>query len=148
MGALSPDEVVAKEESRLDFRKWALMEEMSWRHKSREVLLKEGDRNINFFHKMPNANRRRNSFGKVKINGVCLTKEIEIKEGIVRAFHNHFLELGEWRFSIRDTNFGMLNWQDATKLKEPFLENEVFNACSNLNGDKTLAPNGFSMAFW
>ena len=30
LGALSPDEVVAKEESRLDFRKWALMEEMSW----------------------------------------------------------------------------------------------------------------------
>ena len=42
----------------------ALMEEISLRQKSRETWLKEGDKNIGFFHKMANSNRRRNCFGE------------------------------------------------------------------------------------
>ncbi|RVW83895.1 hypothetical protein CK203_042030 [Vitis vinifera] len=34
------------------------------RQKSRETWLKEGDKNIGFFHKMANSNRRRNCFGE------------------------------------------------------------------------------------
>ena len=32
-------------------------------------------------------------------------------------------------------------------LEVPFFEKEVFGALSDLNGDKALGPNGFSMAF-
>lgn len=45
-------------------------------------------------------------------------------------------------------NFGRLNRQDATKLEDPFVENEVFNALLDLNRDKALGSNGFSMTFW
>ena len=61
------------EESRRDARethkKWVLSEEMSWRQKSREIWLKNEDRNTSFFHRMANAHRRRNQMARIKING-------------------------------------------------------------------------------
>lgn len=39
-GALSTTEAEARNSAREEFQKWALMEEVSWRQKSREILLK------------------------------------------------------------------------------------------------------------
>ena len=43
------------------------MEEMSYRQKSRETWLKEGDGNTGFFHRMVNAHRRRNCLNSISI---------------------------------------------------------------------------------
>ena len=61
-----------------DFKSWALMEEISWRQKSKETWLKEGDKNTRFFHRMTNAHRRRNFLQSLSINGRRLDKEVEI----------------------------------------------------------------------
>ena len=70
-----------------DFSKWASMEKISWRQKSREVWLRKGDKNSSFFHKMANAQRRRNFLSTVKVNGRRLTNEDEIREEVVNTFH-------------------------------------------------------------
>ena len=54
------ERIRAKEE----FKSLAVMEEISWRQKSRELWLKDGDKNTGYFHKMANAHRRRNCLGK------------------------------------------------------------------------------------
>ncbi|RVW40176.1 LINE-1 retrotransposable element ORF2 protein [Vitis vinifera] len=79
---LSLEELEARNEAREEYKKWVLLEEITWRQKSREVWLKEDDRNTGFFHKMANAHRRRNNVDKIKINRAWLTEENDIREGI------------------------------------------------------------------
>ena len=64
------------------------MEEISWRQKSRETWLKEGDKNKGFFHKMANSNSRRNCLKKIKVNGNCLSEDQEIQRGVMRAYQD------------------------------------------------------------
>ena len=71
-----------------EFSKWAVLEEISWRQKSRELWLKEGDKNSKFFHKMANARRRKNFFSSITVDVRKLIEETEIKEGVVNAFQN------------------------------------------------------------
>ena len=57
-----------------------------WRQKSREVWLKEGDRNTRYYHKMVNAHRRHNDIVSLKTNRAWVNEDQDLKEGIVNAF--------------------------------------------------------------
>ena len=148
------DRVLSKEEQNLrkqalkEYKKWVIMEETSWRQKSRELCLRTGDRNTGFFHKMVNAHKRVNSLVKIKINGSWLTEERDIKDGVVQVFHSLLLETDEWRPKCNGLQVGVLQGEDVAMLKALFSEEEVFGALSDLNGDKAPGPDGFSMAFW
>ena len=81
------------------------MEEISWRQKSRETWLKEGDRNTNFFYRMANAHRRRNCLNSISINGRKLVKEADIKDGLVNTFQNLLSAPTGWSPSLPDLAF-------------------------------------------
>ena len=85
---LSLGEAEEREKAREDYKKWVDLEEVSWRQKSREIWLKEGDRNTGFFNRMTNSHRRRNSIRSIRSNGRRFVKEPEIKEGLVGAFQS------------------------------------------------------------
>ena len=57
---LTEEEKLEKANFRTELEKATLLEEISWRQKSRVLYLKEGDSNTRFFHKMANSNRRNN----------------------------------------------------------------------------------------
>ena len=83
---LSLEESKERVKARNDYKKWSLLEEVSWRQKSRELWLKEGDRNTSFFHKMANSHKNRNTINKIRINGNWLTKDNAIQKGVVDFF--------------------------------------------------------------
>ena len=136
------DRAKAKEE----FKSWAVLEEISWRQKSRETWLKEGDRNTGFFHRMANAHRRRSCFQSISINDRRLDKEAKIKEGPVDAFQNLLLAPGSWRPTLLGIAFNEIGLEEATMLEEAFTEEEIWTAISGLNGDK--APGHMMASPW
>ena len=58
--SLSKAEKLEKTSLCTELEKAALLEEISWRQKSKVLYLKEGDSNTRFFHRMANSNRRNN----------------------------------------------------------------------------------------
>ena len=138
------ERIKAKEE----FKSWTVLKEISWKQKSRELWLKDGDRNTSYFHKMANAHRRRNCLRKISINGKMLEKEAEIKVGLIDAFKNLLSAPSEWRPSLPDLSFNEIGLEAASKLEEVFSKEEIWMAISKLNGDKAPGPDGFPLAFW
>ena len=97
---------------------------------------------------MANAHRRNNSLDKIKINGVWLTKEQDVREGIANAYHQMLSENAKWKADIRGLQLDHLSLQEAENLELPFSKEEVRSAFMEMNGDKTPGPNGFTVAFW
>ena len=145
---LSLAEAEEREKARDNYKEWVDMEEVSWRQKSREIWLKEGDRNTGFFHRMANSHRRRNSISSIRINGRNLIKEDEVKEGLVCAFQSLLSAPINWNLSFPDLNFNLIGEDQAAKLEEMFTEEEILAAVSGLNVDKAPGPDGFPLAFW
>lgn len=88
-----------------DYKKWSLYEEVMWRQNSRELWLKEGDRNIKFFQKLANSHRRKNSLSKLRIEGMWVTEEANLKQGVVNAFQSLLSKKGDWRASLDGLSF-------------------------------------------
>ena len=145
---LGLEEAEERSKARDDFKSRALMEETSWRQKSRETWLKEGDRNTGFFHRMANAHRRRNCLKSISINDRKLDKEAEIKEGLVNAFQNFLSAPGGWRPLLLDIALNEIGYEEAARLEEIFSEEEIWTAISGLNSEKAPGPDGFPLAFW
>ena len=141
-------EIELKKEAKETYKKWVLLEETHWRQLSRELWLKEGDKNIGFFHRMANAHRRNNSLDRIKINKVWLTEEQEVREGIVNAFQQLLSEEPGWRVDIGGLHLHRLSFQEAENLELPFSKEEIHFALLEMNGDKAPGPDGFTVAFW
>ncbi|RVX23652.1 Transposon TX1 uncharacterized 149 kDa protein [Vitis vinifera] len=145
---LSMEEAELKKEAKDSFKKWVLLEEAHWRQHSREIWLKDGDKNTGFFHRMASAHRRHNAMDRIKINGEWLVEEQEVREGVVNSFQQLLTEDMGWQADIGSIPVGCISQQDAESLETPFAENEIHSALMEMNGDKAPGPDGFTVAFW
>ena len=75
---LSEEEKLEQASFRADLEKAALLEEISWRQKSKVLFLKEGDSNTRFVHGMANSNRRNNCIKTLMIDGAVTTNQDRI----------------------------------------------------------------------
>ena len=91
---LSLEKTEERVKAKDDYKKWSLLEEVSWRQKSRELWLKVGDRNTGFFHKMANSHRRRNGINKIRVDGNWLIDDNAIQRGVEDTFKRLLSESG------------------------------------------------------
>lgn len=73
-----------------DLERSTLIEEASWKHKSRALWLREGDQCTVFFHRMANANRRYNFIKSLLVDGSLSTDQ---GESIVQFYNNLYDKL-------------------------------------------------------
>ena len=71
---------------RANLEKTTLLEEISWRQKSRVLYLKVGDSNTRFFHRM--ANSRNNSIENLMIDGALTSNHDRIADHIEQFYMN------------------------------------------------------------
>ena len=144
---LTEEELSRKKEVKDDYAKWVKLEEIHWRQLSMELWLREGDRNTGYFHRMANAHRKRQTMEKIKINGVWLSGEQDVRNGIVDAFQRLLTEDSEWKAEIGGLDLNQISQQEADTLELPFTEEEVHSALMGMNGDKAPGPDGFTGPF-
>ena len=145
--SMTDEELTCKKEAKEGYAKWVDLEETHWRQASRELWLKEGDRNTGYFHRMASAYRRANFMDRIKINGVSLSGDQEVREGVANAYQQLLLESSDWKADIGRLQLNQISLQEAGMLELSFSEAEVQVALMEMNGDKAPGPDGFTLAF-
>ena len=107
-----------------ELEKMALLEEISWRQKSRATWLKEGDKNTKFFHRLANSNRRYNSISTLLINGELSTDQDVIADNIIQFYTNLYTKESGWRPTLDGIEFSRITAEEAYWLKRPFDEED------------------------
>ena len=144
---LTSDELLQRKGAKDEWSKFTLMEEVSWRQKSRALWLKEGDRNTKFFHRMANLHRKFNHLSCVVVDGVQYEGLHEMKTAIHEFYKYLFTESEHWRPKLDGMSLPALRVVDKELLEQAFTEEEVVKALLDCCGDKAPGPDGMSMAF-
>ena len=70
-----------------------------------------------------------------------------MREGIANAFQQLLSEDMGWKADIERLQLDQISQQEA-ELEIPFSKTEVHSALMEMNRDKALGPDGFTVAFW
>jgi hypothetical protein len=74
---------------------------------------------------------------------------MEIKEQHIVHFYNSlYFEQCSWRPRVNGLSFLSIDVDESTWLEREFKENEMWDVVRDLNGDKALGLDGFTMAFF
>ncbi|KAG6706733.1 hypothetical protein I3842_07G236000 [Carya illinoinensis] len=131
-----------------ELEKITLMEEITWRQKSRALWLKEGDRSTKFFHRVANSHRRNNAIEVLHEEGRIISGRDEIKNHVVHSFEKLLTEQYLWRPKTDGLAFDSIDHTTAAWLERPFEENEVLGVIKGMNKDKAPGPDGFQWLFF
>jgi len=145
---LVEEEILKKTKIASEIERCSLLEEVSWRQKSRVMWLKEGDKCSKFFHSIANSNRRYNSIDSLLIGDTLSSNQSDIGEHVVEFYKKLFYEPFQWRPKVNGLSFDSILESEARWLERAFEEEEVRKVVLAMIGDKAPGPDGFSMAFF
>ena len=131
-----------------DIEHLASLEEISWRKKSKALILKEGDDNTRFFHRLANSHRQTNHIRGVEVEGVLYEDDREVQDLVVEFYRNLYQELESWRPTIDGLEFACLDESEGLSLGREFDKEEILAVLKEAEGDKAPGLDGFTMGFF
>ena len=84
------------------------------------LCIKEGDNNINFFHKVANSQRRYNHISMLEVNGVNYSDEFKMANQDVQFYKNLYKETEEWGSFVEGLEFDQIEGLKRDLLKRRF----------------------------
>lgn len=120
----------------MEFENIAKREKIAWRQRSRATWLKQGARNIGFFHKTANAHRRMNTIAKLKVRGETLSNHEEEQEEKVTFYEKLYSETDDWRPNLEMRNCPMIGADENHLLMAPIEEQEILQSIKSCAGDR------------
>ena len=139
-----------EEELQLELSKWLFRSEIMWKQKSRELWLKEGDRNTKFFHLSTIIKRRTNHIDAIKLEeGHWVTSPTQIRQTILSSFKNLFAE--EYVSFLEHLDNLMTNCiieEDNDLLMKIPSREEIKETLFQMHDLKAPRPDGFPALFY
>lgn len=124
-------------------------QEIFWKQRPKQMLLREGDKNSKYFHA---ATKNRRKFNYISALENKMGQAVDRENGLQEVMIEYFTEL----FSASNTNCGStidFVSQSVTAEQNEFLlleieKSEVKNALFSMHPYKSLGPNGMSPGFY
>lgn len=108
-----------------EYQKWLIMEEISWRQKSRISWSKDGNKNTSFFHKIVGMNVKNNFMDRLLIDDSWVMGPKEIEDRVVEFYILLYSEPFECRPTLEGLQFKRLSVDQRDNLEKYFSEEEV-----------------------
>lgn len=117
------------------------------------IWLKEGDRNMKFFHKYANARREKKTIWKIRDgNRGFFVSQQDITREVVSHFKNQYRRRNDGAF--QDILWGielvpqMFDNEKNEALLQPIRENELLGILKTFRKDKCPGPYGWTIEFF
>lgn len=124
------------------------LKEIKWKQKAKVQWLREGDKNTKFFHRIASSRRNTNFIHNLVEENGNEVNASDLHNHITSYFMNLCKDQGIKRPKLEGLEFKRLSVEKRKWLKRPFEECEIKRVVWNIEDDKALGPDGFSMAFF
>ncbi|WKA03336.1 hypothetical protein VitviT2T_021451 [Vitis vinifera] len=146
-GGLNPDLLSQRASRKGELEELILREEIHWKQKAKVKWVKEGDCNSKFYHKVANGRRNRKYIKELENERALVLKNAEsITEEILHYFEKLYTNPTGESWGVEGLDWSTISEENALRLDSPFTEEEISKAIFQLDRDKALGPDGFTIA--
>ena len=110
--------------------------------------MKEGYNNAWFFHRLAKSHRNANFIKRIEVDGVIHEDESDVRSQLVLFYQGLFEEIGLGRPTMDGLDFACIVEEERLTLEKEFTKEEVIQVLMEMEGDKALGLDGFTMAFF
>lgn len=148
LGLSTTEDRIERVNKKTEYLKWAKLESIRMKQKTKNKWIMEGDQNTSFFNRWANNRRRLNTIGCIRVDGELTEVQPVIANHIQQFYVNLYKENYTNRPFIEDLEFQSITMEERTDLEVRITEEEVKQAMADMDSNKAPGPDGFPIEFY